>query len=128
MQNTTKTVEKNVSKNFEFDFDEWMTLNQNDPEAFERRRQELIEATIQAAPEEQQRRLKGVMFQVEMERRKAATPLDACMKVSSMMWEKFDEMRVNLNALANPEALAEEQLKQAEQLAKKADIIAFGAK
>ena len=79
------------------DFDEWMALYQNDPEAFEHRREALIQQTISNAPQEHQRRLNGLQFQVDMERRRSDSPLQSCMQISSMMWERFDDLRGKLN-------------------------------
>ncbi len=72
-----------------FDFDEWKTLASNDPEAFERRRQAVIDDFLSSVPESRQRRLRGLQFRIDMERRRARTPLGACIKISSMMWDSL---------------------------------------
>ena len=74
---------------FLFDFDEWSQLAKTDPAAFETRRLALIEAYLHRFPPLPQRRLRGVQFRIDMERRRARTPLAACLKLSAMMWESL---------------------------------------
>lgn len=69
------------------DFDEWQALAKSDPQEFEARRTQVIEDFIQSAPDDLQRRLRGLQFRVDMERRRAANPLSACMRISDMMWD-----------------------------------------
>ncbi len=80
-----------------FDFDDWADTYQRDPDAFERRRARWIDAYIQSAPAPQRARLRGLMFRVDMERRRARNPLDACVRLSGMMWDKLTEMQQHLN-------------------------------
>ncbi len=89
-----------------FDFDEWMLLHARDPQAFERRRREWVEQIIESAPVEHRRRLRGLMFQVDMERRRAANPMDSCMRISALMWDKFGDLKSHLNAMASPTTAA----------------------
>jgi len=74
---------------FCFDFDEWSKLAKDDPFAFETRRLALIEAYLRQFPQSGQRRLRGLQFRIDMERRRARTPMGACLKISSMMWESL---------------------------------------
>lgn len=78
----------------EIDFDEWMTLYKDDPDEFERRRTAMVNAVISQAPKDHQRRLNRLQFQVDMERRRTNNPLSSCLKISSMMRDKFDTLRV----------------------------------
>lgn len=96
----------------EYDFDEWVALYQTDPDAFEEKRKIAIAKVIDSAPVSMQPRLKGLMFQIDTERKKAKTPLESCINISSLMWEKFDELKVNLNALYHPEKLSVEEKAQ----------------
>ena len=59
-------------------FDEMVRLAKNDPETLERIRLKLIEETIAEAPENCHRRLRGLQFQIDMERRRASNPMSAC--------------------------------------------------
>jgi len=70
----------------DFDFDEWLHLAKSDPEAFEARRKQTIEARINLAPSDQQHRLRGLQWRVDMERKKYKDSLVSCQRVFSMMW------------------------------------------
>lgn len=74
---------------FKFDFDEWSQLAKNDPSGFERRRHLLIEDYLRQFPQSGQRRLRGIQFRIDMARRRARTPMGACLEISSMMWESL---------------------------------------
>lgn len=74
---------------FLFDFDEWSRLAITDPAAFETRRLALIEAYLRRFPPLPQRRLRGLQFRIDMERRRARTPMGACLKLSAMMWDSL---------------------------------------
>jgi hypothetical protein len=74
---------------FSFDFDEWSRLAKDDPSAFEARRLALIEEFLRQFPQPDQQRLRGLQFRIDMVRRRARTPMGACLKISSMMWESL---------------------------------------
>jgi hypothetical protein len=74
---------------FSFDFDEWSMLARTDPSAFEARRLALIEDYLGQFPLPEQRRLRGLQFRIDMERRRAHTPMAACLKLSAMMWDSL---------------------------------------
>jgi len=57
-----------------FDFDRWARLARSDPERFEAQRRAAIDSLIDEAPEECQRRLSGLQFRIDMERRRSGTP------------------------------------------------------
>jgi hypothetical protein len=71
------------------DFDEWLVLAKEDPDAFEQRRSRLIDSFIQDAPDHLHHRLRGLQFRIDMERRRARTPMGACVRISGMMWDAF---------------------------------------
>jgi len=73
----------------EFDFDEWLLLARRDPAAFEERRTALIEDFLGRFPPPEQRRLRGLQFRIDMERRRARTPMAACLRLSSLMWDSL---------------------------------------
>jgi len=75
------------AKTQEFDFESWMALAQTDPEGFEMRRQEEIESAIMKAPELMRDRLRGLQWRIDMERRRCKTPLAACVRLNSLMWD-----------------------------------------
>ena len=82
-----------------FDFDEWVELARRDPDAFEQRRIEWCQRFIASAPNSYQRRLAGLLFQINMEKRRSANALDSCIRLSKMMWDRFDELRDELHDL-----------------------------
>ncbi|MSR13969.1 MAG: DUF3135 domain-containing protein [Gammaproteobacteria bacterium] len=78
-------MEDSVSK---FPFDFWAQLAKDDPSAFEEARRLMIESLIEASPPSKQGRLRGLQWRIEQVRRRAATPLGACVKLSNLMWEQ----------------------------------------
>jgi len=79
-------------------FDEMVRLAKEDPETLERIRLKLIEETIAEAPDNCHRRLRGLQFQIDMERRRAGNPMGACLRISKMMHDSLYTMRQTLNA------------------------------
>ena len=71
----------------EWDFDAWAALARDDPEAFERRRDSAVNSLIDDAPDRSQRRLRGLQWRVDQERQLAQSPLGACIRISSLMWQ-----------------------------------------
>ncbi|GAB4392317.1 MAG: hypothetical protein Tsb005_05850 [Gammaproteobacteria bacterium] len=72
----------------DFDFEEWTKLAQEDPQAFEKRREEAINSLISTAPLHMHKRLHGLQFEIDAHCQVAKNPLDRCLKVYKMMWEK----------------------------------------
>lgn len=68
-------------------FTYWSNLAKNDPERFEQERKDAIEAVITVAPEHLQRRLRGLQWQIDMERSRASNPLSACVRLNKMMMD-----------------------------------------
>lgn len=66
-------------------FNYWSNLAKTDPERLEKERKEAIEAVISKAPEHLHRRLRGLQWQIDMERSRASDPLSACVRLSKMM-------------------------------------------
>ena len=77
------------SSSHSFDFDEWVELASTDQVTFEQRRNAVIEDLIARANEPIRRRLRGLQFRIDMERRRARTPMQACLKISTMMWDSL---------------------------------------
>ncbi|HHM06196.1 MAG TPA: DUF3135 domain-containing protein [Gammaproteobacteria bacterium] len=71
----------------DFDFDGWARLARTDPEAFEQQREKVLRAVINEAPPHMRRRLAGVQWRVDMERRRSNSPLAACVRTFTMMWD-----------------------------------------
>jgi len=87
----------------EFNFDAWMDLYKTNPEEFERQRSLQVQSVIEGAPEDKQPRLNGLQFQVDMERRRSKTPMQACVRISGMMHESLCELNEALNGLQGPQ-------------------------
>ncbi len=84
------------------DFDTLKELAEKDPEALERLREEYVQDVIDSAPPELRRRLQGLQFQIDAQRRIHTTPLSSCMKLSQMMYKSFNELRYLLNEMTDP--------------------------
>jgi len=83
------------------DFDTLMQLAKDDPEALERLRQNSIAELLDSAPSHMRRRLEGLQFQIDAKRKIAKTPMQACITISRMMHESFEELRLALNSAVN---------------------------
>jgi len=82
-----------------FDFETWAKLAKENPEEFERRRHEEIRKVIDARPDLRPR-LEGLQFRLDAERKLARTPLKACLRMSTLMWESFYDLKDQLDGLA----------------------------
>lgn len=80
-----------------FDFDEWATLARTAPDEFEQRRRAVIESLISSS--NNVRRLRGLQWRIDLERKRAHTPLQSCVRLSSLMWDSFMELNDALNTL-----------------------------
>ncbi len=87
MEGENMTDNKIASTPERIDFEHWSRMAKEDPGEFERMRLAAIEEVINRAPPQQQRRLRGLQWRIDQERRLAKTPLGACIRISRMMWE-----------------------------------------
>lgn len=90
----------------ELSFDELKDLAANDPAAFEAYRSAQIEAAIGNAPSHMQRRLRGIQFQVDAQRKIHNSPMGSCVKIYQMMQNSLGELNIMLNQqqeIAHPE-------------------------
>lgn len=83
-----------------FDFNEWSVLARTDPAAYARRRTALIRVAIESASERNRNRLNGLQFRIDAECSLAHTPLKACLRISSMMWDSFNGLNEALVSLS----------------------------
>ncbi len=91
-----------------FDFEDWARLAQSDPAAFEAKRQDMIDKLIEGAPEELRQRLRSFQWRIDMERERSANPLQACIRISNMMWDLIYADRGflwSLQAMSDPSSL-----------------------
>ncbi len=82
------------------DVDALIRLAKDDPDGLERLRERLSNQLIENAPKEAQKRLYGLQFQINMERRRAHNPLHSCIKISEMMMESYQSLQEALAELA----------------------------
>ena len=83
-------------------------LAKTDPPAFAQRRAAVIEAVIANAPLERQQQLRRLQWRIDMERQRCSNPLQACIRISNMMWDMIYADRGFLWALqvmSDPHAL-----------------------
>ena len=78
-------------------FDTLVQIARSDPELLERIRQHLSNSTINSAPGHLRPRLRGLQFQIDSRRLLAKTPLAACIEISEMLQQSFEELRQVLN-------------------------------
>lgn len=83
---------------YKFDFDEWAELYQRDPEEFERRRQEVLEAEIQKAPVENRSSLRIIQMECDA-LHNTLPPLEAAAAMSQMMAARLQQMKTPLTQL-----------------------------
>ena len=74
------------------DFDYWLDLAQRDPERFESLRIETLETHINRASNTQQTRLRRLQWRIDQVRQRAKNPLAACISISDMMWDTFNNL------------------------------------
>jgi hypothetical protein len=70
------------------DFDDLLRLAQEDPEHFEVVRKRTIATFIATLPDERQDLMHRLQWRIDQERRNR-TPLSACMRISTLMWENL---------------------------------------
>jgi hypothetical protein len=74
--------------NRKLDFDHLLQLAEKDPMRFENMRQAAIDDFISTLPQPRQQRMRQLQWRIDQERRNR-TPLSACVKISSMMWDRM---------------------------------------
>jgi len=111
------------------DFAEWAELAETDTANFETLRQAAIDEFIQSVPAENRERLRRLQWRIDQERRLARTPMNACMRLSRMMWQNVlgpgglrDRFEQLGGALQGQQTGAVEDQRQSEP----AQVLAFG--
>ena len=84
---------------FEFDFDDWAELARCDPEAFARRRDQVVEETCERIGGRSKPWIAGICWRIDIERQRCASPMRLCLKLSSLMWDRHVDMSEKLNVL-----------------------------
>ena len=70
-----------------FDFDQWSKLARDDPQAFELERARVLDRAIDQAPDARRERLRCLQWRIDQVRRRARTPMSACVEMSRLMWD-----------------------------------------
>ena len=88
-----------MSQIFEFDFDEWVALARRDPEAFDRRRDQVVNETCERLRVGSGAAISQICWRIDIERQRCTTPMQLCLKLSSLMWDRYFDMNDGLNDL-----------------------------
>ncbi len=91
-------------------------LAKENPEALEALRRDWVEQLIDHAPQHIQRRLRGLQFQIDCQRRLHTNPLASCVEISRMMYDSVHRLNRALHGEADSES---------EPLARNATVLAF---
>ena len=75
----------------EIDFELWANLASTDPQKFEELRQDKISNFINQSSRHRQQRLLGLQWQIDTIRNQHST-VAACLAISELMWETFQEL------------------------------------
>lgn len=70
-----------------FDFDAWVDLARQNPQAFEEKRKRIIEDAIQGASPRKQQRLRCLQWKLDKIRETSRTPMIACLHINRLLWE-----------------------------------------
>lgn len=82
-------------------FDHMRALCDQDPDAFELLREQIVVDYIFSVPDDRRNRLQGLQFQIDSKRKLATTPMAACIELSKMMHDTFWEMCCSLDEFAD---------------------------
>jgi len=82
-----------------FDFDAWVKLARQDPQAFEEKRKRIIDDAIKAAPASKRQRLRCLQWKLDKIRETSRTPMIACLHINRLLWENVTSERGLLNTL-----------------------------
>jgi len=89
-----------MSSNLDFDY--LSELFTTDPEKFEAFRLKEIEKVISGASGRDQKRMRGIQFKIDAKREiHKDSPLGACIAISKMMHESFENLRYHLNKVSD---------------------------
>ena len=75
------------TNNAEFDFDEWVKLARDNPEAYEDKRRQMLQEVIDSTSPEVRRRMQGLQWKIDQIRSTSTNPMASCLKISQMMWD-----------------------------------------
>jgi len=82
-----------------FDFDTWVNLARQNPQAFEEKRNRIIEDAILGAPAHKQQRLRCLQWKLDKIWETSRTPMIACLHINRLLWENVTGKYGLLNSL-----------------------------
>ncbi|SCZ66156.1 DUF3135 domain-containing protein [Thiohalomonas denitrificans] len=91
------------------EYEDLRALAQRDPDAFERRRREIIESALARVPEERRQRMRRLQWRIDQERLRCTNPLSACITLSRMMWDSVTGNHGLLDVLHNGKRVREDE-------------------
>lgn len=101
------------------EFDVLLDMARNNPTALETLRDELTKDVLdRARDDEQRKRLEGLVFKVDMERRRSSSPMGATIRLSEMMCKSLADLQL---AIVAPDELQPEHARATAG----ANVIAF---
>lgn len=81
------------------DFDYLLSLAKENPEELENLRNRYNQALIDSAPEPFKKRLHGLLFKIDMEKRRSKNSIQYCVTISKMMMDSFSELQEAIDHL-----------------------------
>ena len=81
------------------DFDTLRVLAERDEAALDALLQQELESLLASANPESSRRLRGLQFQIDCQKRLARNPVDRCVRLSRMLHARFNELQEALQHL-----------------------------
>ena len=82
-----------------FDFNAWVKLARQDPQAFEEKRKHIIDEAILRASAARQQRLRCLQWKLDKIRETSRTPMMACLQINRLLWENVTGEHGLLNCL-----------------------------
>ena len=103
-------------------FDGWINLHKSEPERFDKYRRKLLNDLVESAPERSKARLKGLIFQMEAEARRAKSLMAYNIRLAMMMMDTLGELNDQFKQLVADKF---PHLKQNQSPAKTATVLSF---
>ncbi|MDX2370801.1 MAG: DUF3135 domain-containing protein [Colwellia sp.] len=93
------------------DFNTLRELAENSPDKLELILRENIAILIEKTSGSHRRRLLGLQFQIDVQRRLAKNPVDSCVRISQMMHDSFIELNRALTNLTKKKPILDKKKK-----------------
>ncbi|MFV2059426.1 MAG: DUF3135 domain-containing protein [Gammaproteobacteria bacterium] len=80
-------------RRYRVDFDKWAELARRNPQAFEKLRSQFLANALNHITDSKRHKFECLQWRVDKIRQTTKTPLSACIKISQLMWDSFDELQ-----------------------------------